>query len=86
MKNEAKSFIVRIWIESNHVDGDSPTWRGVIEHVGSSEHKNFHELKTVTQFISEKTGLVQPTSAIDWWQTTKNWFRDELRKRLPNLH
>lgn len=85
MNNDAKSFIVRIWIESASEDAQNPTWRGVIEHVGSSDRKHFHELGTVTEFISEKTGLNNPEAHIPWWQSAINRIRNELRKRLPNL-
>jgi hypothetical protein len=85
LKNDAKSFIVRIWIESAPEDELSPTWRGVIEHVGSEDRKHFHELDSVTQFICEKTGLAQKASVSDWWQALKTRIIDELRKLLPNL-
>ncbi len=84
MKNDAKSFIVRIWIESSSEDERDPTWRGVIEHVGSDERQHFHNLNSVTQFISEKTGLAQKTSPAEWWKTTKTRIINELRKLLPH--
>lgn len=84
MKQDAKSFIVRIWIESAPDETGAPTWRGVIEHVGTSERKHFHDLTIVTQFIREKAGL-QPPDPAPWWRSAILWIRNELRKRRPNL-
>jgi len=85
LKNDAKSFIVRIWIESPSEDLESPTWRGVIEHVGTSDRVHFHKLTTMTEFIHKKTGLHQPIALVALWQSTKNWIKDELRKWNPNI-
>ncbi|HUF39217.1 MAG TPA: hypothetical protein VMN57_11900 [Anaerolineales bacterium] len=83
MNSEAKSFIVRIWIESSE-DDDHPTWRGVIEHVGTNDRQHFHELDTVTAFIGERTGLGIPKTPVDLWQTIKDWVLNELRKWRPD--
>ncbi len=84
MNNDSKSFIVRIWIDSAPEDSAEPAWRGVIEHVGSSDRQHFHELGDVTRFIAEKTGLASGDPE-NWWPAVKEWARNELRKRLPNL-
>ena len=80
MKNDAKSFIVRIWIDSPSEDIPEPTWRGVIEHVGTNDRQHFHKLDTVTDFISERTGLRPSNSLGELWGSLKEWIRNELRK------
>lgn len=85
LNNDAKSFIVRIWIESQPENGGKPAWRGVIEHVGSNDRMHFHTLNKVSRFISEKSGLRKRPTLTEWWRDSLTWIRDELRKRLPNL-
>ena len=84
MNNEAKSFIVRIWIESSEEETDHPTWRGVIEHVGTNDRQHFHELDTVTEFIGERTGLNPPKTPVDLWSGIKTLILNELRKWRPD--
>jgi hypothetical protein len=84
LNSEAKSFIVRIWIESSEEDKDHPTWRGVIEHVGTTDRQHFHDLDTVTQFIVERTGLRPPKTPFDLWQAIKNRILNELKKWRPD--
>ena len=84
MNNDAKSFIVRIWIETSEEDADHPTWRGVIEHVGTNDRQHFHELDTVTEFIGERTGLNPSKAPVDLWQGIKTWIINELRKWRPD--
>lgn len=85
MKNDAKSFIVRIWIESPPDAEETPTWRGVIEHVGTSDRVHFHQMATMTDFIRERTGMVQPPTLHAWLLGLKSRIKDELRKWIPDL-
>jgi hypothetical protein len=84
LNTESKSFIVRIWIESSEEEAEHPTWRGVIEQVGTNDRQHFHELKTVTEFIGERTGLKPSNSPIDLWQAIKDKILNELRKWRPD--
>jgi hypothetical protein len=46
------AFIVRIWIEPREIEGETPLWRGVIEHVGSGERRYIKHLKELEEFIA----------------------------------
>ncbi len=84
MSADTKSFIVRIWIESISEESDpSPTWRGVIEHVGSTERIYFHEFNTAVQFIREKADI-QTDEPTPRWKNLKSKIH-ELRKKIPIL-
>jgi len=45
------AFIIRIWKENREVEGASPTWRGVIEHVRSEEKRYLVDFSGVAAFI-----------------------------------
>lgn len=83
LNTDTNSFIVRIWIESIPEDSEDPTWRGVIEHVGSTERLYFHDFQSIEKFISEKTNI-QTKKNIQWLETLKTKI-DEIRKKIPIL-
>lgn len=51
------TFIVRIWREPREIEGLAPEWRGLIEHIGSGEHRYFRQLEEVDRFIQGYTTL-----------------------------
>jgi hypothetical protein len=45
------AFVIRIWKESREIEGASPTWRGVIEHVRSGQKQYLRDFSTIASFI-----------------------------------
>lgn len=45
------AFVIRIWKESREIEGASPTWRGVIEHVRSGKKRYLRDFSTIASFI-----------------------------------
>lgn len=45
-------FIVRVWREPREIAGASAQWRGVIEHVPSSERRYVKDVDEITAFIA----------------------------------
>ena len=46
-KDTSHSFIIRVWIEPRDNKDAQPTWRGVIEHVGSGVRVYFDQLEQI---------------------------------------
>lgn len=45
-------FIIRVWRESREIEGATPQWRGVIEHVTSGERRYVQNLNDISAFIA----------------------------------
>jgi hypothetical protein len=45
------AFIIRIWKENRELEGASPGWRGVIEHVSTGKRRYLQELAHIIAFI-----------------------------------
>jgi hypothetical protein len=48
---KSHSFILRLWLEPREIEGASPNWRGVIEHVQTSESRYFCDLEEISAFV-----------------------------------
>lgn len=46
------SFVVRVWLEPREIEGATPEWRGIIEHVASGERIYVQDLREIESFIS----------------------------------
>jgi hypothetical protein len=46
-KDTSHAFIVRVWMEPRDIKDSEPTWRGVIEHVGSGARVYFDQLEQI---------------------------------------
>ncbi len=57
LQSDTYSFVIRIWHEALDSEGNITTWRGSIDHVGSSERVHFDDLNRIVQFIQERIGL-----------------------------
>ena len=81
MKKDTQSFIVRLWSESEAKLNNQPIWRGVIEHVGSSERLHFKDVEAMIAFLKKQTGyelkLVAPPWR-DWWARLRKPFQAAL--------
>ncbi len=54
------AFIIRIWKEKREIQGASPAWRGVIEHVPTGKRRYLQNLAHIITFITpylEEMGL-----------------------------
>jgi hypothetical protein len=82
-KLEANTFIVRIWNEKIGENGEIEYWRGSIDHVGSSKRLYFYSLESISQFISEQTGVVN-IHMDSWWHSFVSRFSKQLEKGRRN--
>ena len=60
------SFIVRIWYEPREIEGAVPEWRGVIEHVPSSERHYFKNLDAIAIFINSYLVEMEVQPSLRW--------------------
>jgi hypothetical protein len=64
-------FIVRVWREPRDIQGVEPTWRGVVEHVGTGERRYLTDLGELALFIGphlDKMGVrPQRRSRVATW-------------------
>jgi hypothetical protein len=44
-----ESFVVRIWLEGE--PGNTPTWRGHVQHVQGEEERYFQSLSELKEFL-----------------------------------
>ena len=44
-------FILRVWLERREIEGTTPKWRGVIEHVPSGERRYVKDLVEIRAFV-----------------------------------
>ena len=51
-KETTHAFIVRLWIEPSEIKDAEPIWRGVIEHVGSSDRIYFNNLNKIAILLT----------------------------------
>jgi hypothetical protein len=54
------AFIIRIWKEKREIQGVSPIWRGVIEHVPTGKRRYLQDLAHIITFLTpyfEEMGL-----------------------------
>jgi hypothetical protein len=63
MQSDTKSFIVRIWVESETDEDDASKWRGVVEQVGSSNRLYFQDLARAFRFVQEQAGITDKTNS-----------------------
>ena len=45
------TFVIRIWWERREMTGSHPVWRGVIQHVLSSNEQAIQKLEDISDFI-----------------------------------
>ncbi len=57
MEDNSDSFIVRIWREAVDATGSVAAWKGFITHVGTDQHRHFHDLDVIAQFIQDECQL-----------------------------
>ncbi len=50
-EKDRHTFVVRIWREPREIEGTAPEWRGLIEQIGSGEHRYFRRLEELDGFI-----------------------------------
>ncbi len=79
MQSDTKSFILRIWIESE-ADQDNPNlWRGVVEQVGSRKRLYFQDLGRAILFIQEQAGIgLRSASQRSKWKLFIAWVRNAI--------
>ncbi|MFQ6057382.1 MAG: hypothetical protein ACE5MB_00680 [Anaerolineae bacterium] len=56
------SFFIRFWQEPREKRGETPEWRGSIEHVQSRKKRYFRDIKTLIAFIQEVMGSADSSS------------------------
>ena len=47
------SFIVRVWLEETAEEADHATWRGLVKHVPTGEHRYVGHLDEISFFINK---------------------------------
>ncbi len=45
------AFVVRIWCEPREIEGKTPAWRGMIEHVASRNRQYLEDINEINTFI-----------------------------------
>ena len=65
-------FIVRIWREPREIDGATPKWRGLVEHVTSGERRYVERLNEIAPFIASHLGENGPKTDLRW--RIKHWL------------
>ena len=66
MQGDTQAFIVRIWHEESDGQGNSPSWRGSVEQVGSDQRRYFCDLKGLVHFIQEQAGIRSQGISVRW--------------------
>lgn len=46
-------FIIRIWYEHREIEGAPTIWRGIIEHIPTSERRYVQEFNEILDFIRQ---------------------------------
>lgn len=59
-EDNTHAFIVRVWLEPREIDGATPEWRGVIEHVPSGERRYLKDLSEAEMFIAACLKVICP--------------------------
>ena len=79
MQSDTKSFILRIWVESEEDEKAPSKWRGMVEQVGSTKRLYFQDLGKAFSFVQEQTGI-GPISNTNhaWWKSTTKWIRNAI--------
>ncbi len=79
MRSDTKSFILRIWVESE-TDQDNPyLWRGVVEQVGNQKRFYFQDLGRAFKFIQEQAGIgLISVSKKSNWKLFLEWVRNAI--------
>ncbi|MFL7794723.1 MAG: hypothetical protein AB8I69_21445 [Anaerolineae bacterium] len=54
-QHRSDSFVVRIWWEEG---GESPVWRGWVQHAASGETRYFHRVGDLLDFVEGCTGAL----------------------------
>jgi len=79
-------FIVRIWLEPREIEGADPLWRGMIQHLPSSEQRYVKSLDEIVTFIAiclKAMGVkLEGRSPRDWLAQAVHRLRPG-RLRLP---
>jgi hypothetical protein len=44
-------FIIRIWCEAREIEGATPEWRGIIEHVPTGQRRYFKDPTEILDFL-----------------------------------
>ena len=50
-EDRSHAFIVRFWLEPRELENAKPIWRGVVEHVDTSERLYLKNIEEVKHFI-----------------------------------
>ena len=51
-ENDTHAFVVRFWLEHREMEGRSPLWRGVVEHVTTGKRIYLEDPIEITPFIA----------------------------------
>lgn len=73
-------FIVRVWREAREIQGTTPEWRGVIEHVSSGERRYLKGLEEIGVFIVPYLEAMGVKLEMSW--RVKQWLKT---LKLPTL-
>ncbi|MCA9957917.1 MAG: hypothetical protein R3E31_12790 [Chloroflexota bacterium] len=74
-------FVIRIWWEYREIEGELPSYRGVIQHVETGKKQYFKDLGTIQHFITSFLGEMQDQTHLQW--PLKTW--SSYLKRLSNI-
>jgi len=80
--NDAASFIIRIWKETEDADGNVLLWRGVIERVGHNQRVYFQELSSIPRYIGERMGITDDSLGIRLRSWKNRWLHGRHTGRL----
>jgi hypothetical protein len=65
-------FILRVWREAREIEGATPEWRGMIEHVPSGERRYVQSLDSILAFIGPY--LIEMGVRLEKRRTVWQWF------------
>lgn len=59
-------FVIRIWWEYREIEGESPSYRGMIQDVTTGEKHYFRDLNTTIRFIAPYLEEMHVKAKLRW--------------------
>lgn len=78
LEGKTHVFIVRLWCEPREIEGASPEWRGVIEHVPTGRRHFFRHMDDIPAFIASFLHGVGYRFTLCWH--IRQWFKRQWQK------
>ena len=75
-------FVVRIWREYREIEGETPGFRGMIQHAVTGEKQYFDDIGSIAAFLAMRLGLAEGTDE-NKQLLARFW---EEKKQRPSSH